>query len=1399
MEFLSQSRLSKFKPNKRAVPLIRIYLIHLSVLLFLNMFFNSYEELEINLITQGIGDQLLVFSDYYLKPSEMIVNGEKKCFDQKYCNCDQELNNVTIKFNVTIESCHKMFSYLENIIEIDLSKIDLSQVTSMEEMFRGCLNLKKVSFGNEIILSVNNLDQLFYNCLNILSVDLSNFDTSKVTSMQSAFYSCKNLKIIIFGNNFNTSLVNNMYQLFYGCRSLLSIDLSHFDTSLVTDMSHIFSLCNSISSLDVSKFNTSKVEIMDDMFSYCFSLTSINVSNFETSKVINMKGMFYQCFNLKYIDISNFDTSLVTNMDSMFKETFSLEYIKLPPFKNKSDSIYSWMLFNSSFNLKVCLTVIELQPIFNLNNHNFDCSDNCFPKTYKYDLKDNVCVEFCNQSEYKFDYNDICYYRCPNSTFEPDDNEYLCLNKTSDYFYYFDSNRDVFKQCFHKCKICNQGGNEASNNCIECKEGFTFLNESNPETFNNCYNICQHYYYFDEFNKYVCTENEECPTNYNKLIKEKRKCIDECKNDDYYTYEFNNTCYVQCPNGTHEIEEKKCVQNQENVETTNTMYQSEFISDKVIDCFHSCQFCFEKGNETVNNCIKCNDGFIFLNEFINNTNCYNECTHYYYFNELNQYLCTENSVCPEQYSKLIPPYKKCIDECKKDRIYKYDFKNICYEQCPNITNSTEDYICLENEFSEKIPFKCTYDNPLLILCSLINTNNNVEIYDIVKNQMLSEYSHENSKSQIIEGEDNGIYQITTEKNELNILKNEDLLDNYNFSLIDLGECESILKSEYKLNDNDTLIYLKQEKLSDKSSEKDIDIEVFEPYNKTKLNLSLCSQTNINIYVKLELSPEIQNLNEELQKLGYNMFDINDPFYTDICTPYKSSVKTDMILSDRIDDIYYNEDAQCQSNCYFSGYFLGSQYINCTCNIDKDKNVKEEEFRPEKIYESFFEVLKYSNYRILKCYKLLGNKRILTKNIGNIILIIFFIIYLICLITYFIKGINPIRTELKEIKMEEENKEDEKKKLKMKNKETKTMKKIKEEKRLKENKSIIINPKTTDKIIKKEKKENKKRKTKTKTNYPPIKKSIKNSRKSAYLVRSRKNNLVQSKSEKKLIKNSIKYEINHFQKNPINLIINPKHYSRKEKFLTKNETIKPLSLYTKNEKENTQKKFDDFELNELEYMEAAKCDKRTFIQIYISLLKREHKILFTFFIHNDHNLFYIKIWRFIFLIVSDMAMNALFFTDESMHKLYLSYGKYDFVQQIPQIVYSIIISQLLEVFLCFLSLTDRDFYKIKKIKYPKENIKKIKDIFKCANIRLIIFFVFTLLVFGIFWYIIVIFCAVYENTQIAFIKDICFSFLFSIIFQFVIYLIPSGLRIWAIRDNKIKLLCIYKLSDIIPFF
>ena len=137
-------------------------------------------------------------------------------------------------------------------------------------------------------------------------------------------------------------------------------------------------------------------------------------------------------------------------------------------------------------------------------------------------------------------------------------------------------------------------------------------------------------------------------------------------------------------------------------------------------------------------------------------------------------------------------------------------------------------------------------------------------------------------------------------------------------------------------------------------------------------------------------------------------------------------------------------------------------------------------------------------------------------------------------------------------------------------------------------------------------------------------------------------------------------------------------------------------------ENGKIKFDKFELNELEYEEAIYNDKRSFIKMYWDILCREHIIIFTFFICNDYNILYIKYTRFIFLLATDMAINIFFYSDETMHKIFLNYGKYNFIQQIPQIIYTTIISQLLEIFICYLSITDKYIYQIKKM---SNNIKK----------------------------------------------------------------------------------------------
>ena len=163
----------------------------------------------------------------------------------------------------------------------------------------------------------------------------------------------------------------------------------------------------------------------------------------------------------------------------------------------------------------------------------------------------------------------------------------------------------------------------------------------------------------------------------------------------------------------------------------------------------------------------------------------------------------------------------------------------------------------------------------------------------------------------------------------------------------------------------------------------------------------------------------------------------------------------------------------------------------------------------------------------------------------------------------------------------------------------------------------------------------------------------------------------------------------------------------------------------------------------------------------------------------------------------MVMNVFFFSDESMHKLYINYGKYDLVQQIPQILYSTIITKFMEIIICYLSLTDQPIYQLKKLEINNE---AIKEKFKCIKIKLKLFFILTFVFMPFYWYVVSSFCSVYKNTQIAFIKDWICSVLLGFAIPFIIYLIPSSLRICAIKKNNCKgSIFVYKLSEIIPFF
>ena len=219
-----------------------------------------------------------------------------------------------------------------------------------------------------------------------------------------------------------------------------------------------------------------------------------------------------------------------------------------------------------------------------------------------------------------------------------------------------------------------------------------------------------------------------------------------------------------------------------------------------------------------------------------------------------------------------------------------------------------------------------------------------------------------------------------------------------------------------------------------------------------------------------------------------------------------------------------------------------------------------------------------------------------------------------------------------------------------------------------------------------------------------------------------------------------------------------------------------------------------EINTLSYEEALKMDKRNYLQYYFSLIMINHSSIFTFLYDNDYNPQFIKKYLFFYNFGVYFFVNTLFFTDSTMHKIYLDEGSYNLIYQIPQIIYSNLITAFLNVLLKKLALTESSILAIKQEK-NKQNLKeKLNSIKKSLKIRFITFFTisFSFLVF--FWFYISCFCAVYKNTQFHLIKDIIISFASSLFTPFGISVFPCILRISALKMKNKK--WIYKLSKIL---
>ena len=271
--------------------------------------------------------------------------------------------------------------------------------------------------------------------------------------------------------------------------------------------------------------------------------------------------------------------------------------------------------------LKICIKDTDTQYYLLSYSKTSNCSDDCFKTDMKLDINNKKCLDSCLKSNYyHYEYENICYNECPKGTLmngylcednecEADNQNLIeCLDKTPQ-GYYLDIEDGIYKKCFENCIFCYGEGNRENHNCKVCISNFTFLNETKFK--NNCFTKCEYYYYFNEtYDYYYCTEDFQCPKEFNKLVIYKNKCIDDCKKDDSYQYEYNKTCYEKCPDETYLLED-----NNDNICYDKAIdgYYLDKENETFKRCYETCYNCDEKGNKTINNCLECKTNYTVYN------------------------------------------------------------------------------------------------------------------------------------------------------------------------------------------------------------------------------------------------------------------------------------------------------------------------------------------------------------------------------------------------------------------------------------------------------------------------------------------------------------------------------------------------------------------------------------------------------------------------------------------------------------------------------------------------------------------------------------------------------------------------------------------------------------------
>ena len=1373
----------------------------------------------------------------------------KKSIDMSYLfyNC-QKLTTINWANNnikdLSDSNFESMFYNCSSITSINLPFEGNNTNINMERMFYNCISLTSIVHPNTpVSYYPSNMREMFYNSKALTNINsfLENIKTYYTKDMSFLFYNCISLESLTL--KFSNELTRNMRGMFLNCKKLNSLQLNEFGTNNAEIMWEMFKGCNELSSLSLVNFDTSKVTDMESMFEGCSKLTSLSLENFITSKVQYMNKMFRDCELLKTLNFGNIQTNSVGTMHQMFYNCKSLTYLNISSMVENGQSIAE-MFDKTPDGFTFCIGEDENIPeifkmLCNKNNTIRDCSSNCYGVDRVNIPEKKLCCPYVK-------YLNKCYEKCPPKTQDKYNNG-ICVNFTCNgnntYYdydqnnctenisgYYVNSTEDkTIDKCHEDCIECKGGWSIKTTNCTICKNLKKYI------YLGNCYYNCTPGFNASGHCRCFDTKCEQC----SEESLEHDLCI-TCK-ENYFKKEIDETNvkgYINCYQDPENYYLKD--KNKTNV---NNFYKQ---------CYETCKYCEHSGDYHNQYCLNCSDDYPFpikkINDSLTTYNCYINCSYYYYFNETNIYKCTNELNCPNNFSKLIDGERECVKNCSALEKKKYEYQGKCYEQCPgdSFNLNETDYFCrITCPF--EFPFEMVKQQVCVNNCTIMERhyklcrtnyegNRSSEVQDRLFNNLQDDiietfdYHYVNEEISIVLEEKNNTYEIlTTNKNES---------DSRTSELI-LGECEDKLREYYGIkNKSEPLYILKLDAHREGMQNPKVEYLVYYPLNHVRLeqlDLTICEGAEISLLFKANITG------------SEDLYNKNSGYYTDICYTYTSDDGTDIPLEIRQKLYADNNQSLCEEGCDLKKYHYDTGKAECSCNVKiTTPLVSEIEIDKGSLY-NFVDITKLINFDVMKCIDLFFNSDRIVGNLGFFVFIPTFIMLFVCIIIFYVKDYSLIKKQINDIVESKKNydyiirtggnlnyipvyldylkEKGSKLSSKLRNRSISNFKPtINNQKRPP---TYKVKNKLTIKIKKKvgKKKSTTVRETNDQKNINIIQT---NGNIDTIDIPNINNKILTQKND------IIDEDIN--DKKDINLNnTNNKNAPPKRPELIDNETTNNNAEYTskknimetsangqKNEhiddgfyaekvdqfrgkfshKEKSEMKavlkYTNSELNSMSYNEALINDHRTYMEFYFSLIKSKHLII-TLFESRDYNSRIIKVYLIFFNFASAYAINGLFFDDDSMNKIYQQKGAFNFIQQLPQILYSNIIGYFFDSILSFLSLSEDDVINLRQERQIQFIDKKKDEVLSTLKIKFIFFFIISFLFLVLFWYYIGCFCAVYRNTQLHLFKDTLIGFASSMGYPLLICLIPPIFRIPALKRKSKTNELMFILSKIIQFF